>query len=246
MRWPRVNVQSGSSRSPPGRSRRSSAPASALRSGSQMRSPSSGPGASATTSMTRRSCTSTRRSSPSCSSRSSRSTRGTGSRSPRASSRSPRLRRRFGQAVGANSPPPWTGSYAYAGLALKLENEFVVDAPVGPTWKTLLDLERVAGCLPGATIEPVGADGTYKGSMRVKLGPMSMNYAGTAKLESVDESEHTAVFAVHGKETRGQGSATATIRNRLVPEGNTTRVVVETELSVTGRPAQFGRGIMQD
>lgn len=82
--------------------------------------------------------------------------------------------------------------------------------------------------------------------MRVKVGPVSMNYAGTARLEAVDESTHTAVFAVQGRETRGQGSASATIRNRLLPEGGATRVVVETELSVTGRPAQFGRGIMQD
>ncbi len=131
-------------------------------------------------------------------------------------------------------------------MALKLENEFVVAAPIGPTWQTLLDLERVAGCLPGATIEPVDAEGTYKGSMRVKLGPVSMNYTGTARVETLDEESHTAVFAVHGKETRGQGSATATISNRLVEEGDSTRVLVETELSVTGRPAQFGRGIMQD
>jgi uncharacterized protein len=131
-------------------------------------------------------------------------------------------------------------------VALKLENEFVVEAPVESTWKTLLDLQRVAGCLPGATIEAPDADGTYAGSMRVKVGPVSMNYAGTARLEDVDEAAHTAVFAVKGKETRGQGSATATIRNRLVPEGQGTRVLVETELSVTGRPAQFGRGIMQD
>lgn len=82
--------------------------------------------------------------------------------------------------------------------------------------------------------------------MRVKVGPVSMSYAGTARVESVDEGAHTAVFALQGRETRGQGSATATIRNRLVPEGGSTRVVVETELNVTGRPAQFGRGIMQD
>jgi carbon monoxide dehydrogenase subunit G len=131
-------------------------------------------------------------------------------------------------------------------VALKLENEFVVNAPVEATWKTLLDLQRVAGCLPGATIEAPDAEGTYAGAMRVKVGPVSMNYAGTARLEDVDESAHTAVFTVKGKETRGQGSATARIRNRLVPEGEGTRVVVETELSVTGRPAQFGRGIMQD
>jgi len=131
-------------------------------------------------------------------------------------------------------------------LALKLENEFVVTSPVEPTWKTLLNLERVAGCLPGATIEPGEEEGTYNGSMRVKLGPVSMNYKGTARLESVDGSAYTAVFAVQGKETRGQGSAMATIRNQLVEENGSTRVLVETELSVTGRPAQFGRGIMQD
>ena len=78
-------------------------------------------------------------------------------------------------------------------MALKLENEFVVAAPIGPTWQTLLDLERVAGCLPGATIQPVDAEGTYKGSMRVKLGPVSMNYTGTARVETLDEESHTAV-----------------------------------------------------
>jgi hypothetical protein len=82
--------------------------------------------------------------------------------------------------------------------------------------------------------------------MKVKLGPVTMNYKGTARLESVDEPTRTAVFAVQGKETRGQGSASATIRNHLVEEHGSTRVLVQTELSVTGRPAQFGRGIMQD
>jgi len=131
-------------------------------------------------------------------------------------------------------------------VALKLENEFVVAAPIESTWRTLLDLERVAGCLPGARIEPAEEPGSYNGAMRVKLGPMTMEYKGTARLESVDESAHTAVFAVQGKETRGQGSARATIRNQLVDSGGSTQVLVETELSITGRPAQFGRGIMQD
>ncbi len=131
-------------------------------------------------------------------------------------------------------------------MALKLENEFTVSAPVEPTWTTLLDLERVAGCLPGATIEAAEEPGRYRGSMRVKLGPVSMNYKGTARVDSIDESTHTAVFVVEGKETHGQGSASATIRNHLVDESGATHVLVETELSVTGRPAQFGRGIMQD
>jgi carbon monoxide dehydrogenase subunit G len=131
-------------------------------------------------------------------------------------------------------------------MALTFENEFVVAAPVEPTWRTLLDLPRVARCLPGATIEPVSEDGTYQGSMRVKVGPVTMDYKGVARLTEVDEGAHLAVFTVQGKEVRGQGSASATIRNRLAEEGESTRVLVETELSVTGRPAQFGRGIMQD
>jgi carbon monoxide dehydrogenase subunit G len=131
-------------------------------------------------------------------------------------------------------------------MALRFENEFVVDAAVEPTWKTLLDLPRVARCLPGATIEPASEDGSYQGSMRVKVGPVTMDYKGAARLTEVDEAGRVAVFSVQGKELRGQGTASATIRNSLVAEGDSTRVLVETELSVTGRPAQFGRGIMQD
>jgi carbon monoxide dehydrogenase subunit G len=131
-------------------------------------------------------------------------------------------------------------------MALTLENEFVVAAPVEPTWRLLLDLERVAACLPGASVEPGGEDGTLLGKMRVKLGPVTVDYKGTARLEQIDEAARTAVVAVEGKETRGQGSAKATIRNTLTDEGGSTRVRVETQLNVTGRPAQFGRGIMQD
>jgi uncharacterized protein len=129
---------------------------------------------------------------------------------------------------------------------LKFENEFAVAAPLERTWTTLLDLQRVAQCLPGATIQPASADGSYEGSMRVKVGPVTIDYKGVARLTEVDEAAHVAVFNVQGKELRGQGTASATIRNSLVAEDGTTRVLVETELSVTGRPAQFGRGIMQD
>ena len=131
-------------------------------------------------------------------------------------------------------------------MALRFENEFVVAAPIEPTWMTLLDLPRVARCLPGATIEPASEDGSYQGSMRVKVGPVTMDYQGVARLTEVDEPGRVAVFNVQGKELRGQGTASATIRNSLVAEGDSTRVLVETELTVTGRPAQFGRGIMQD
>ena len=131
-------------------------------------------------------------------------------------------------------------------MGLKLEDKFVVAAGIEPTWAMLLDLSRVASCLPGATVEPGAEEHAYRGSMRVKFGPVTVDYKGTALLEHVDEAERVVVVAVDGKETRGQGSASARIRNRLVAEGGATRVHVETELSVTGRPAQFGRGIMQD
>jgi carbon monoxide dehydrogenase subunit G len=131
-------------------------------------------------------------------------------------------------------------------MALEFQNEFVVDAPLEPTWQTLLDLPRVARCLPGATIEPASEAGTYQGSMRVKVGPVTMDYKGVARLTEVDEAARFAVFNVQGKEVRGQGTASATIRNSLVAEGGSTRVLVQTDLSVTGRPAPFGRGFMQD
>jgi carbon monoxide dehydrogenase subunit G len=129
---------------------------------------------------------------------------------------------------------------------VRLENEFVVSAGVEPTWRLLLDLERVSRCLPGAAVDPGGEDGRLHGTMRVKLGPIAMTYKGTARLDEVDESARVAVVAVEGKETKGQGSSSARIRNTLAAEGERTRVRVETELNVTGRPAQFGRGIMQD
>ncbi len=119
-----------------------------------------------------------------------------------------------------------------------------MQAPVEATWPVLLDLSRVSRCLPGATLEADG-EGDYRGGMKVKLGPVQTEYTGTAKLEATDESAHTATVRVQGKETRGQGTASAVIQNRLEAVEGATRVVVETEINVTGRPAQFGRGIMQ-
>jgi uncharacterized protein len=130
-------------------------------------------------------------------------------------------------------------------VALEFEHEFVVDSPADATWRTLLDLERVASCLPGATIEP-SDDGTYPGSMRARVGPVTVDYKGTARVVEVDEAARVAVFDIRGREVRGQGSAAATIRNRLVAEGESTRVLVATHLDVTGRSAQFGRAIMED
>jgi carbon monoxide dehydrogenase subunit G len=130
---------------------------------------------------------------------------------------------------------------------MKLVNELSVAADVKRTWSTLLDIERVATCLPGATIEPGDTGGnTYRGRMKVKLGPMNIAYEGTARLAEVDEDERVATLEVQGREEKGQGTAAATITNRLVNQGASTLIVVETDLKVTGRPAQFGRSLMED
>jgi carbon monoxide dehydrogenase subunit G len=127
---------------------------------------------------------------------------------------------------------------------MKLTNEFTVAAPIDRTWATLLDVPRVASALPGARIEPGRSNGDYRGVMKVKVGPVSVEYAGTARLEELDEDERTATFFVQG--SGGQGTAAATIVNRLAEVEGGTRVTVETDLRVTGRAAQFGRGLMED
>jgi uncharacterized protein len=130
---------------------------------------------------------------------------------------------------------------------MKLENEFTVAAPLERTWQTLLDIERVASCLPGARLESESTDGTYRGEMTVKLGPMTLAYKGTARLAEVEEDEHVATIEARAREKRGSGMATALISNRLTAaDDSTTLVKVETDLNITGRPAQFGRGIMED
>jgi carbon monoxide dehydrogenase subunit G len=126
---------------------------------------------------------------------------------------------------------------------MKLRNEFIVAAPLEQTWETLLDLPRVASALPGATIEP-GGNGEHRGSMRLKIGPVTAEYAGTARLEDVDEDAHVASFHVQG--SGGQGTAAATITNRVEEAEGGTRVIVETDLRVTGRAAAFGRGLIED
>ncbi|HEX4805786.1 MAG TPA: SRPBCC family protein [Conexibacter sp.] len=129
---------------------------------------------------------------------------------------------------------------------MKITNEFTVAAPLEETWRTLLDIQRVASCLPGASVEPSDEAGVFKGRMRVKLGAVTTDYSGVARIRELDEDARVAVFDVRGKELRGQGTASAAITNRLSEEGGRTRVAVETDLAITGRPAQFGRGLMAD
>ncbi len=129
---------------------------------------------------------------------------------------------------------------------MKLQNEFEVAMPLKQVWPALLDIQSVAQLLPGAKLEPTDEPGLYRGAMTVKLGPMTTSYRGTATLGVVDEEAHSAAIEVEATETRGQGRAAATIRNTLVEVEGRTRVVVETELRITGRQAQFGRGVLQD
>jgi carbon monoxide dehydrogenase subunit G len=128
---------------------------------------------------------------------------------------------------------------------MKLENEFTVPAPVEQAWQVLLDVERVAPCLPGASIE--GSEGDeHKGTMTIKIGPITARYAGTVKIEDADEAAHRAVMRAHARDQRGQGTAAATITSTMQEVEGGTRVHVETDMRVTGPAAQFGRGVMQD
>ena len=130
---------------------------------------------------------------------------------------------------------------------MKLVNEFDVGVSVNRTWDTLLDVPRVARALPGARIDPEGDGGTWRGTMKIKLGPVTTEYAGTARVQDVDEDDHVASYRVEGREARGQGSAAATITTRLASgDGGRTRVTVETDMQVTGRQAQLGRNLMED
>jgi uncharacterized protein len=131
---------------------------------------------------------------------------------------------------------------------VRLVNEFDVGVPVQRTWDTLLDVPRVARALPGAKIDPEADAGAWRGTMKIKLGPVTTEYAGTARVQDVDADDHVASYRVEGREARGQGSAAATITTRLSPgsDGDGTKVVVETEMQVTGRQAQLGRSIMED
>jgi carbon monoxide dehydrogenase subunit G len=129
---------------------------------------------------------------------------------------------------------------------MKINNEFTVGAPIQHAWDTMLNLERIAPCLPGAAIQEEKDEGEYDGTMKVKIGPITANYKGTVKFEEVDEGNHRAVLQATGRDARGQGTASATIVSTLQEEGDGTKVSVETDMKLTGRAAQFGRGIAQD
>jgi uncharacterized protein len=128
---------------------------------------------------------------------------------------------------------------------VKLDQSFQVNAPLQAVWEALVDVERVAPCLPGAEITEGGDDGQYKGTFTVKLGPTTAAYRGTLHMESVDEASHTAVLRANGTDKRGQGGAKAQITSVVTEgEGGATKVDVSTDFTITGRLARFGRGGM--
>ena len=127
---------------------------------------------------------------------------------------------------------------------MKLEHSFDVKAPRERVWQALIDVERVAPCLPGAEITEAGDDGSYRGNFTVKLGPTTASYRGELAMEEIDEQAHRAVMRASGSDKRGQGSAKATIVNVMRQEGELTKVEVVTDFTITGRLARFGRGGM--
>jgi uncharacterized protein len=126
---------------------------------------------------------------------------------------------------------------------VQLENSFTVPATPDAAWAVLLDVERVAPCMPGATL--TGHDGdNFEGTVKVKVGPIAVSYRGTAAFTDRDDAARTIKIDAKGRETRGSGTANAKINCRLTPDGDGTKVEVITDLSITGKPAQFGRGVI--
>lgn len=128
---------------------------------------------------------------------------------------------------------------------MDLTHEFAVPASIDETWNALNDIESVAGCFPGATVTSVEGD-TFKGSCKVKLGPIALVYNGSGSFVEKDEATHTMRVEATGKDKRGNGTAGANVTATMVEQDGGTLVTVVTDLAITGKPAQFGRGVIQD
>jgi carbon monoxide dehydrogenase subunit G len=130
-------------------------------------------------------------------------------------------------------------------MSMELDHSFIVPVPPDRAWEVLLDVERIAPCMPGATVEEFDGE-VVTGRIRVKVGPVSLTYRGTAKFTERDPDTRVVVVNASGKETRGAGTASAAVRASLVPSGEGTEVSIHTTMNVTGRPAQFGRGVIAE
>ena len=132
-------------------------------------------------------------------------------------------------------------------MAIELDNSFTVPVPPEQAWDVLLDVERIAPCMPGASVTSVDGD-QVEGQVKVKLGPLSLTYKGTAKFTDKDQANHKIAIEATGKETRGAGTASANVQATLTPgeAAGSTLVAIHTSLNVTGRPAQFGRSLLPE
>jgi uncharacterized protein len=129
---------------------------------------------------------------------------------------------------------------------MQLENSFSVAAPPERVFAYLLDVNKVAGCVPGAELSEVVDPTTFKGKVKIKVGPITVAYNGTARIVDRDENAHSATLEAEGRETTGPGSARAKAVMSVVPEGSGSVVKIVTDYNVAGRVAQFGRGVMED
>jgi len=128
---------------------------------------------------------------------------------------------------------------------VQLEHSFTVPVGIDDAWRVLLDIELIAPCMPGAAIDSVDGD-DFTGTVKVKLGPIGLTYKGKASFVEKDELAHRAVIDARGRDARGNGTANAKVTATLTQSGRSTQVNVLTDLDITGRPAQFGRGVMVD
>ena len=129
---------------------------------------------------------------------------------------------------------------------MQLENSFQVGAPPDQVFAYLLDINKVVGCVPGAELSEVVDPSTFKGKVKVKVGPITVAYSGTARIVDRDDGTHSAAIEAEGRETTGPGSARAKANMSVVADGAGSTVKIVTDYNVAGRVAQFGRGVMED
>ena len=128
---------------------------------------------------------------------------------------------------------------------MNIQDEFGVDVPVDEAWRVLTDVERIAPCMPGAQLQEVDGD-EFRGIVKVKVGPITAQYKGKAQFIEKDDANHRAVIRADGRDTRGQGNASATVTAVLVPDATGTHVTIDSDVTITGKVAQFGRGVIAD
>jgi uncharacterized protein len=132
------------------------------------------------------------------------------------------------------------------GAAVRIDNDFTVQAPIERVWSYLLDVEKVAPCMPGAQLTDIVDDRTWKGKTNIKIGPVSLSFAGTVVLEERDDDAHRVRLKAQGMEQRGKGAASAVVVSHLEAVDGGTKVTMETDMSISGAVAQYGRGMMLD